>query len=200
MGSAATPMSIAPLVLRLEPLVTLSNDDFYQLCQDNRDLRLERSSRGEVMIMPPTGGETGRKSMRLAGRLDAWTERNGTGVAFDSSTGFALPNGAIRSPDAAWIRRERWEALTPADREGFPPLAPDFVVEIRSPSDRLPDLKAKMEEYRDNGVRLGWLIDPVESRAYVYEVGADVAEIEDPQTLCADPLLPGFTFDPTLIW
>ena len=200
MSARADQMSMSPLVVRLHPIVDLSDDDFYQLCQDNRDLRLERSAKGDVLIMPPTGGETGRRSMRLAGQIDRWAARDGTGVAFDSSTGFALPTGAVRSPDAAWVLGARWEALPAEARERFAPLAPDFVVELRSASDRLPDLQAKMDEYRAAGVRLGWLIDPVDSRVYVYDPSGADRVLDRPTQLSGDPVLPGFMLDLEPIW
>jgi Uma2 family endonuclease len=177
--------------------VALSEDDFFQLCQDNRDLRLERSPGGEVLIMPPTGGETGRRSLRIAGQLDAWTEIDGRGVAFDSSTGFLLPSGAIRSPDAAWMPRERWESVPSAARERF---VPDFVIELRSPSDRLADLQAKIAEYLAAGATLGWLIDPVERRAHVYASGSPLRVLDAPPRLSGEPVLPGFVLDLTAIW
>lgn len=200
MSTHAAQMSLSPLVVRLHPIVDLSDDDFYQLCQDNRDLRLERSARGDVLIMPPTGGETGRRSMRLAGQLDAWTQRDGTGVAFDSSTGFALPTGSIRSPHVAWVRRSRWDELPAEARERFAPLAPDFVVELRSGSDRLADLEAKMAEYLAAGVLLGWLIDPVDGRVSVYRPESAVVILDRPSQLSGDPVLPGFVLDLEAIW
>jgi Uma2 family endonuclease len=200
MSAVVTEPGLSPLVVRLRPIVSLSDDDFLQLCQDNRDLRLERSPRGEVLIMPPTGGETGRRSLRIAGQLDAWTQVDGTGVAFDSSTGFALPGGAIRSLDAAWVRRERWEAIAGAARERFVPLVPDFVIELRSPSDRLEDLAAKLEEYRAAGARLGWLIDPMERRVHVYASGEAIAVIDAPERMPADPVLPGFVLELATVW
>lgn len=189
----------SPLVVRLRPFVELSDDDFFELCQDNRDLRLERGAQGEVLIMPPTGGQTGRRNLRLAGQLDAWVERTGAGVGFDSSTGFRLPNGAIRSPDLAWVRQERWDALDAAARERFVPLAPDFVIELRSSSDRLEDLQAKLEEYRTAGTGLGWLIDPIEGRAHVYAADAITIHAR-PDRLLGDPVLPGLVLDLTSIW
>lgn len=199
-SALGTDAGLSPLVVRLRPIVTLSDDDFFQLCQDNRDLRLERGPHGEVLIMPPTGGETGRRSLRIAGQLDAWTENDGQGVAFDSSTGFLLPNGAIRSPDAAWMRRERWVAVPSLARERFVPVVPDFVIELRSPSDRLADLHAKIEEYLEAGVTLGWLIDPVDRRAHVYASGSPPRTLDAPASLSGDPVLPGFVLDLTSIW
>ena len=199
-STSVTEPGLSPLIVRLQPIVSLSDDDFFQLCQDNRDLRLERSPNGEVLIMPPTGGETGRRSMRIAGQLDAWTEAHGQGVAFDSSTGFVLPTGAIRSPDAAWMLRERWDELPAPARERFVALVPEFVIELRSPSDRLADLQAKLQEYMTAGVALGWLIDGVTRAVHVYTPDAEVAAIDEPTRLCGDPVLPGFVLDLEPIW
>jgi Uma2 family endonuclease len=199
MSVSATEAFTQPLVVRLRPVLALSDDDFFDLCRDNRDLRLERAATGEILIMPPVGAETGRRGMRIAGQLDAWTTRDGAGVAFDSSTGFLLPNGAIRSPDASWVRLERYLAVPSHHRERFAPLTPDFVIELRSPSDRLVDLQRKLDEYRDAGARLGWLIDPVEQRVHVYTAeSTDI--LERPRDVSADPLLAAFLLDLTPIW
>ncbi|HLE72234.1 MAG TPA: Uma2 family endonuclease [Vicinamibacteria bacterium] len=178
----------------------LTDEQFYQLCADNRELRLELTANRELVIMPPTGGETGRRNTRLTQRLANWAEKDGTGEAFASSTGFNLGNGAKRSPDAAWVRRSRWEALTEAQQEEFIPLCPDFVVELRSRKDRLRTLQAKMEEYIQNGAELGWLIDPSAKRVYVYRRGRPVECLEAPSTLSGEPVLPGFTFNASEIW
>lgn len=194
-----TDTGLSPLIVRLRPFVELSDDDFFELCQENRDLRLERSAQGEVLIMPPTGGKTGSQNLRLAGQLDAWVERTGAGVGFDSSTGFRLPNGAVRSPDLAWVSSQRWDALDERERERFVPLAPDFVLELRSGSDRLDVLQAKLEEYRQAGVRLGWLVDPIENRVHVY-TPESIQFHDRPDRLGADPVMPGFELDLTAIW
>lgn len=178
----------------------LSRSEFYEFCQLNSEVRIERTAEGDLDIMPPIGGETGRQSGEVFLQLAAWSKIDGTGIAFDSSTGFWLPNGAERSPDAAWVRRERWEALTQEERDEFPPLAPDFVVELRSKSERLTHLRAKMQEYADNGVRLGWLIDPATRSVEIYRPGQTPAIVENPSTLNADPELPGFTLDLATIW
>jgi Uma2 family endonuclease len=188
------------LPLRVRSAVALSDDELYAICQVNRDLRIERTGEGELIIMPPTGGETGRRNAVLAGRLQVWTEAEGTGVSFDSSTGFILPNGAERSPDAAWISRDRWQALDPDQREKFPPLCPDFVVELRSPSDDIDVLKAKMEEYARCGARLGWLIDPVARRVLVYRPDQPVEALEAPESVSGEDVLPGFDLDLGAIW
>jgi Uma2 family endonuclease len=178
----------------------LTEEQFVRLCQENPDLRLELTARGELVIMPPTGTETGRRNNRLAYRITAWADSDGSGVVFDSSTLFTLPNGAKRSPDVSWAQRERWEALSKEQREGFAPLCPDFVVELRSPTDRLPDLKEKMQEYIDNGARLGWLIDPLEKRVSVYRPGRPVEVLDDPPTVSGDPVLPGFVLPVRELW
>ena len=192
--------SWSQLPLRLRAAVPLSDDELYEICQLNRDLRIERTSDGEIIIMPPTGGETGRRNSVLITQLGLWCEQDGSGVSFDSSTGFVLPNGAERSPDAAWISRERWDALTPEQREKFPPICPDFVAELRSRTDNIAELRAKMAEYRQCGARLGWLIDPIEQRVRVYRPDQAVQEIERPATVSGEPVLPGFALDMSRIW
>ncbi|OGG46940.1 MAG: hypothetical protein A3F84_21005 [Candidatus Handelsmanbacteria bacterium RIFCSPLOWO2_12_FULL_64_10] len=178
----------------------LTDEQFYRLCQDNPDLRLELTARRELVITAPTGSKTGWRNSRLNQRLANWAERDGTGLSFDSSTGFTLPGGAKRAPDAAWIRRERWEALNEEQQEGFAPLCPDFVVELRSSQDSLSVLQDKMSEYLENGARLGWLIDPVDRRVYLYHPGQPLECLESPAMLSGDPVLPGFVFDVREIW
>jgi len=186
------------LILNLRPAIELTDEQFFQLCQNNRDLRLERTAEGELIIMPPTGWGTGNRNRRLTQRLGNWTDADGTGLAFDSSTGFTLPNGADRSPDASWVRRERLEALNP-DPEKFLPMAPDFVVELRSATDSLKTLQRKMQEYIDCGVRLGWLIDPQNQQVEIYCLGQDVEVLECPTSLSGEDVLPGFVLDLTEI-
>jgi Uma2 family endonuclease len=178
----------------------LSEEQFVRLCQENPDLRLELTAQQELVIMPPTGLESGRRNSRLIRRLDTWAEADGTGIVFDSSTLFTLPNGAKRSPDASWVRRERWDALEQEQRQGFGLLCPDFVIELRSPSDRLKDLHEKMQEYLANGVQLGWLIDPLEKRVYIYRSDQPVVTLEDPVTVSGDPVLPGFILPVRELW
>jgi Uma2 family endonuclease len=190
------PSDQCSLIVHLGPLERpMTDEEFFAFCQLNRKLRIERTSDGEVVIMPPSGGESGRLNLRASARLCDWAKADGTGVAFDSSTGFVLPNGAERSPDLAWVRRARWEALTQDERERFPPLCPNFVGEIRSRTDRLTVLQEKMQEYVDNGAELGWLIDPVERKVYVYRPGMPAVCLDDPDTVSADPVLPGFTLN-----
>ncbi|MBE9193837.1 Uma2 family endonuclease [Synechocystis sp. LEGE 06083] len=169
-------------------------EQFAQLAIANRDLRLERTATGVLIVNPPTGGETGKRNLNLAGQLSYWFEANDNlGEAFDSSTGFELPNGANRSPDASWLARERWESLTQEEREGFIPLCPDFVVELRSKTDSLKKLQEKMEEYMENGAKLGWLIDPQNKRVEIYRPGQAVEVLQNPDTLSGEEILPGFT-------
>jgi Uma2 family endonuclease len=188
------------LPMRIRLAAPLGDDDLFDLCAANRELRIERTTDGELVIMPPTGGETGRRNFDLTGQFAAWVRRDGTGVGFDSSTGFLLPNGAERAPDVAWVRRSRWDALTDAQRRKFPPVCPDFVIELRSPSDTLAAGQAKLEEYLACGARLGWLIDPDERRAYVYRPGRVVHVVEQATELRGDPELPGLILDLRSIW
>ncbi|PNW39992.1 UNVERIFIED_CONTAM: hypothetical protein BEN50_15090, partial [Euhalothece sp. KZN 001] len=159
----------------------VTQQQFIAFAATNRDLQLERTSQGELIVNPPTGWETGKRNRSLTGQLDRWYEENDTlGEAFDSSTGFILPNGAIRSPDASWVSQERWEALTPEDKATFPKICPDFVVELRSRSDAIRPLQNKMKEYLDNGTKLGWLIDPQQQRVEVYQIGKKTEILENP--------------------
>ena len=178
----------------------LTEEQFMRLCQENPELRLELTAKGELVIMPPSGSKTGLRNSTLTLRLAGWAETDGTGVVFDSSTLFTLPNGAKRSPDASWVRRDRWDALTEEQQEGAAPLCPDFVVELRSPTDRLSDLQEKMQEYLDNGARLGWLIDPLDKRAYVYRPGQPVESLDNPTTLSGAPVVPGFVLNVHELW
>ena len=180
--------------------VQLTDEQFFQLCRDNRELKFERNANGDLVIMPPTGGETGNRNGRLTQQLFNWTDRDGSGVAFDSSTGFKLSNGAERSPDAAWILLKRWNALTPQQQQQFIPLCPDFVIELRSPSDRLPELQEKMQEYRDNGTRLGWLINRQSRQVEIYRQDSDVEVLDSPTTLSGETVLTGFTLKLEPIW
>jgi Uma2 family endonuclease len=178
----------------------MNDHEFFAFCQLNQDLRLERTSDGDLIIMPPTGGVTGKRNFMLIALFGRWVEKDGTGVGFDSSTGFILPNGAKRSPDLAWIKKSRWEMLTEEEREEFPPLCPDFVVEVRSRSDALDALQSKMEEYLENGAQLGWLIDPEERNVYVYLRGQKVRILANPETVSGEPVLPGFLLTLERIW
>jgi Uma2 family endonuclease len=186
--------------VKLEPVIKMTAETFYDLSQLNPELRLELTAKGEVIAMSPAGGETGNRNLAISAALYAWTTSNGEGAGFDSSTGFVLPNGAIRSPDAAWIRRERLAKLTPAQKQRFLPLCPDFVLELRSASDRLSDLQDKMEEYIANGARLGWLLVPQTRSVYVYRPGHAPQQMQEITTLSGEPELPGFVLDLNPIW
>ncbi|MCT7957664.1 Uma2 family endonuclease [Laspinema palackyanum] len=187
----ATLEPFTPVRLTLD----LTDEQFFQLCQNNRNLRFERTATGEVIIMSPTGGETSNRNIELSYQLQGWSRQNNLGKAFDSNGGFKLPKGGNRSPDASWVNITRWNALTPEEREKFLPLCPDFVVELRSASDSLKELQDKMVEYLENGVRLGWLIDRQNIRVEIYRPGQDVEIIESPQSLSGEDVLPGFILD-----
>jgi Uma2 family endonuclease len=188
------------LTLNLNSIIKLTDEQFYQLCQENQSLRLERTKEGELIIMPPAGGETGRRNLKISQQLANWADTDGTGIAFDSSTGFTLPNGADRSPDASWIGQEKWDILTPEQKEKFLPLCPDFVVELLSPSDSLKKAQEKMKEYRDNGTRLGWLINRKTQKVEIYRIGQEVEVLESPATLSGEDVLPGFILNLQPIW
>ncbi len=189
-----------PLVLRTRLALDLSEEQFFELCQLNRDLRIERSAEGDWLIMAPVGGEASEQEAEITRQLGNWARRDGSGATFSSSGGFRLPNGAIRSPDAAWMLRSRLDPIPPAQRRQFIPACPDFVLELRSLSDRLADLQAKMQEYLANGARLGWLLDPAAHRVYVYRPGAPVERVDAPDSISGDPILPGFVLDLREIW
>ena len=182
------------VTLNLHPL-ELTDEQFYQLCLANRDLRLERTEAGELIIMPPTGGETGNRNIEIAFQLQAWSRQNNLGIAFDSSTAFKLPNGAERSPDASWVQREKWDTLNAEQKRKFPPLCPDFVIELRSETDSLKTLQNKMQEYMDNGTRLSWLIDPKAQQVEIYRLGREVEILQSPVTLLGEDVLPGFVLN-----
>jgi Uma2 family endonuclease len=194
-----TPQDIGAFTINLKSL-RLTAAQFERLCRDNHDLRLELTSQGELIVMPPTGSKTGQRNSNLTSQIGSWALKNGTGVAFDSSTGFTLPNGAIVSPDGSWIRRERWEALTDEEQEGFAPLCPDLVVELRSTSDSLSRLQSKMQEYLENGARLGWLIDPIERHVYIYRPEHAIEMLDAPERVAGEPLLSGFVLNMKELW
>jgi Uma2 family endonuclease len=178
----------------------MTRKQFWDLCQLNRDWRLERSAQGDIVAMPPTGALTGKRNAALLAQVFAWAERDGSGVAFDSSTGFELPNGAVRSPDVAWVARARLAGVPQNHLDRFLPLCPDFVIELRLPSDQLPPLQAKMEEYLANGCRLGWLVDPVALRIHVYRADGPVETLDNPAVILGDPALPGLRVELDSIW
>ncbi|MGK7963082.1 Uma2 family endonuclease [Crocosphaera sp.] len=177
----------------------VTSEQFDQLAQVEQLVRMELTKDGELIVMSPTGGTAGRKNRRLTQQIGIWTDRDGMGEAFDSSTVFVLPNGARRSPDVSWIKLERWNQLTQGQQDGFPPIAPDFVIELVSPSDlknqRYEDLQLKMQEYLDNGVKLGWLIEPSAKTVEIYRLGQQVEILNNPQTLSGEDILPGFVLN-----
>lgn len=189
----------SPLTVKFDSF-QLSDEQFYQLCQDNRDLRFEKSCRGDLVIMPPTGGETGNRNLEISYQLQAWSRNKQLGIAFDSSTGFKLPNGAERSPDAAWIALEKWNNLTAKQRQAFVPICPDFVIELRSKSDSLKSLQDKMQEYLENGTRLGWLINYQNRQVEIYRSGQAVELLENSISLSGEDVLLGFVLDLRTIW
>lgn len=188
------------LVLHTRPALDMDEQQFFEFCQLNGDWRIERTSEGDLEIMPPTGGETGNRNLKLVLQLGAWAERDGSGVGFGSSTGFILPNGAVRSPDAAWVRRERLAPLTADQKQKFLPLCPDFAIELRSPSDSLTVLQKKLLEYVENGARLGWLIDPESKQVHVYRPDRDSQRLDETSELSGEPELPDFVLDLRAIW
>ncbi|MBA2732930.1 MAG: Uma2 family endonuclease [Acidobacteria bacterium] len=203
MTSTLTPIeqSSDALVLHFSPLLKkLSEEEFFEFCMLNKDLNIELTSAGDLIIMPPTGGKTGIRNFKLIVSFGVWAEKDGTGKGFDSSTLFTLPNGAKRSPDLAWVHNERWNQLSEKEQERFPPLCPDFVVELRSKSDSLRALQGKMEEYIENGAQLGWLIDPFKKKLYVYCPQSAVKVFDNPPDISGDPLLHGFTLDVQSLW
>jgi Uma2 family endonuclease len=193
-------MLSSTIVLRIPPKLQMTDDEFFDFCQINSELRIERNKSGELLIRPPTGGTTGNRSGSVFGELYIWARQDGTGMCFDSSTGFKLSMGD-KSPDASWIKLERWNALSPEQQDKFPPICPNFVVELRSASDNLKPLQEKMQEYmREPGVQLGWLIDCKNPRVYIYRPGLPEECLENPATVSGDPVLPGFVLNMSKIW
>lgn len=186
--------------IKLPKELQFTDDEFFAFCQENRDLRFERNAHGEIIIMSPTGGLTGKKNSKLTAKLDHWNEEHEPGEVFNSSTGFILPNGATRSPDAAWVEKSRWKALSYEQQEKFPPLCPDFVAELISPSDTLRVTQEKMDEWMGNGCRLGWLFYPKEEKTFIYRAGQAEPEVLTgyDRSLSGEDVLPGFQFD--LCW
>ena len=204
-------MLSSPLVVRIPPSMQMTDDQFFELCQINSDLRIERNKFREISIMPPTGSETGNRDARIIQQLMNWADEDGTGIAFSSSTGFTLSTGAERcakgdlpvsgSPDASWVKLERWNTLSPEQQQKFAPICPDFVVELRSPSDNLRPLQGKMAEYiRELGVQLGWLIDRKHSRVYIYRPGMTEECLENLNSISGAPVLPGFVLNLSKVW
>jgi Uma2 family endonuclease len=201
MSTVLNLTEIEPLVLRLGPAMKkMTDEEFLEFCSLNEGWRIETNSDGDLIVMAPTGTKTGERNFSLTAQFGAWVDEDGTGVGFDSSTMFTLPNGARRSPDVAWVKRSRWDALDDEDKERCARVCPDFVMELRSPSDRLKTLQAKMEEYIENGAQLGMLIDPFERKVYVYRQGAAVECLLQPQSISGPPVLSGFTLKLTKLW
>ena len=188
------------VVVRLQPALCPTDEQFYAFCRLNDELRIERDCRGEVSILPPTGWATGAMNAEITFQLQRWARADGTGRAVDSSAGYELPNGAMRSPDASWVSNERLARLTAEQRSRFLPLCPDFVVELRSPTDRPAALANKMTEYILCGTALGWLIDPARHTVVVYRPESDPEELHSPSTVSGDPLLPGFRLTLREVW
>jgi Uma2 family endonuclease len=192
-------MLSSPLMLQMPSSMT--DDQFFEFCQLNRDLRIERNQFGDISIMSPAGSETGNREGRIIQQLMNWTDEDGTGIAFSSSTGFTLSTGAKRSPDASWIKLSRWNKLTPTQQKKFAPICPDFVIELRSASDNLQPLKDKMQEYmQEPGIQLGLLIDRKNRRVYIYRPGQIEECLENPDTVNCDAVLPGFVLNMDKIW
>ncbi len=188
------------ITLDLNPIIQLTDEQFFQLCQHHRDYQFERTTLGELIVMTPTGGETSNRNFEIAVQLGIWNKKYNLGVAFDSSGGFKLPNGAERSPDASWVSKERWNALTLEQQQKFPPLCPDFVLELLSPTDSLPKTREKMVEYIENNARLGWLINRRNKTVEIYRPGKDVEILQSPVTLSGEDVLPGFVLELKEIW
>lgn len=183
-----------------EFLKPFGNDEFLRLSRENQDVQIESDKNGDLIIMPGTGGLTGNRNSKIIARLVIWAEKDGTGAAFDSDTIFQLPNKARRIPDASWIKNEKWHSLSDEEKEKILPFAPDFAVELRSPTDALEDLQAKMREYAENGTSLGWLIDPPNKRVFIYRPDTEVEILENPSEISGAPLLPNFKLDLREIW
>ena len=188
------------ITLNLNSIVKLTSEQFYKLCEEHPELKLERNAKGELIVMPPTGGETGKSNSKFNLQIGLWNEQTELGEAFDSSTGFTLPNGADRSPDVSWVEKSRWEALTPEQRDKFIPLCPDFAIEFLSPSDSLKKTQEKMQEYMENGCRLGWLINRKKREVEIYRPGQAVEVLQSPLTLSGEDVLPGFMLNLQKIW
>ena len=191
---------MSTLSLQIPPSLKFTDDEFEQIVEFNQELRLELTAEGKLIIMSPTGGETGNRNFEIYIDLGVWNRKNKLGKAFDSSTGFKLPNGATRSPDASWIRLERWEELTPQQRKKYLPLCPDFAVELVSESDDVEDTRKKMREYIENGLKLGWLINPKDKQVEIYRIGKEVEVLKSPNCLSGEDVLEGFSLDLQVIF
>ena len=183
------------ITVNFNSIIDISDEQFYQLCTQNPETKFERNCDGEILIMPPTGGETGKRNANLIVQLAIWNQQAKLGEVFDSSTGYKLPNGANRSPDVSWIQQERWDGLTSEQKEKFIPLAPDFVLELMSPTDYLVNTQAKMQEYLDNEVKLGWLINPQTKQVEIYRLGQEAKLLDSPQFISGEDIVPGFVLN-----
>ncbi len=191
---------LSKFVLQIRPFLAMDDEQFFKFCQANRDVRIERNKEGEIIIMPPTGWDTGDKNSEINFQLRLWAKKDKHGKVGDSSTGFILPNGATISPDNSWVRKDRIEQFSEKQRQKFLPLCPDFVIELRSASDTLKDGRQKMEDYIENGAQLGWLIDPKNKRVYIYRPNSEVEILKNPETISGEDILQGFELDLTEIW
>lgn len=190
----------APVMVDGDAPLAYTHDEFEALAAAHADLRMELTAQGELLIMPPTGGGSSRRNIKITTQLEIWSERDGSGIALESNCCYRLPDGAEYAPDASWVEMSRWEALGPDQQEKFPPLCPDFVVELLSPTDRLSKTQQKMREYIENGARLGWLIDPRTRRVEIYRPSRDVEVLDDPSWVSGEDVLLGFNLDLTKIW
>jgi Uma2 family endonuclease len=174
----------------------MTKEEFYDFCLVNNHLRIERDENNQIYIMAPVGGETGRKHIEIAFAIELWNKKVGLGKTFDSSTGFELPDGSMRSPDAAWVSKEKWDKLSEEEKNGFLPFAPDFLVEVLSPTDKLAASQRKMNKWIQNGTKLGWLIIPKQHLSFIYRADGTVDKVEGfDKTLLGEDVLPGFEFD-----
>ncbi len=188
------------ITVNFNPIINFNDEQFFQLCQHNKDVKFERNAKGEIIIMTPTGGETGKRNFDINVALGIWNQKKGLGICFDSSTGFKLPNGATRSPDVAWIPLKKWDKLSLKERQKFLPFCPDFIIELRSPSDDLKETQEKMQEYMENGCFLGWLINPQDRQVEIYRQGKTKKILDNPQTLSGENILPEFELNIASIW
>ena len=186
--------------INFNAIAKITDDQFYELCRENPDVKFERNAQGAIIIMAPTGGETGSYNSEINADFVIWNRKNKLGICFDSSTCFKLPSGANRSPDVSWIKQERWDALTPEERQKFPPISPDFVLELMSPTDSLKDTQDKMQEYMNNQVKLGWLINRKTRRVEIYRQGQEIEVLESPTQLSGEDILPGFVLNLQTVW
>ena len=206
-ANGEVPLLLDPLiasepgfVFYLRPGIEFDDDQFFEFCQINRDFMIERTDEGEIIIMAPAGGEASSRNAEVTTQLQLWAKRDGTGITFDSSGGFKLSALEMRAPDAAWVKRARFDALKPKDKRQFPPLCPDFIIELKSPTDRLKNLQTKMEKWIEYGAQLGWLIVPDSKRVYVYHSNGAIEIVENADSISGEPLLKGFVLDLTQIW